>query len=154
DPSIFRKASAEKLAAADEGETAAHFDIARERKVRGLSVDLGLATAPRAKAYGFPLARWKRMMTEASSVSAAKLAVDGKRLAAKLDTTAKARITAPNGTDLEVALARRRAQVFDGVADEEVGGVNKSSFFFPVTIPNATLEVDGLSLVQNGKVAV
>src|SRR5438876_1498259 len=64
DPSIFRKASAEKLAAADEGETAAHFDIARERKVRGLSVDLGLATAPRAKAYGFPLARWKRMRSE------------------------------------------------------------------------------------------
>jgi len=268
DPSIFRKASAEKLAAADEGETAAHFDVARERKVRGLSVDLGLATAPRAKAYGFPLARWKRMMTQASSVSAAKLAVDGKRLASKLDTTAKARITAPNGTDLEVALAGRRAQVFDGVVDDEdiaagalsasipagsvsvapqetsahgvivgsvlspwagrsirrlrwefrdgrlttfdgdanakalaavyanatgdkdrvaglsvglnpkaelgflqnaivrgavtigvganedLGGVNKSSFFFPVTVPNATLEVDGLSLVQNGKLAV
>src|SRR2546425_10954382 len=119
DPSIFRKASAEKLAAADEGETAAHFDIARERKVRGLSVDLGLATAPRAKAYGFPLARWKRMMTQASSVSASKLSADGKRLAAKLDTTAKARITAPSRTALEAGLAGRRARAVDGVVDDE-----------------------------------
>jgi leucyl aminopeptidase (aminopeptidase T) len=119
DPSMFRKASAEKLAASDEGETAAHVDLARERKVRGLSVDLGLATAPRAKAYGFNLARWKRMMSQASSVSAAKLAADGKRVAAKLATAAKARITAPNGTDLEFELIGRPAQVSDGVVDDE-----------------------------------
>jgi aminopeptidase len=268
DPSIFRKASAEKLAASDEGETEAHVDIARKRKVRGLSVDIGLATAPRAKAYGFALARWKRMMTEAASVSPAKLAADGKRVASKLATAANARITAPNGTDVELALAGRRAQVSDGVVDDEdiaigaltasipagsvsvapqersahgvvvgslpspwagrsirrlrwefhdgrlttfdgdanakelaavqakatgdkdriaglsvglnpkaefgflqnaivrgaitvsvganedFGGVSKSSFWFPVTVPNATLEINGQSLVQDGALVV
>jgi len=48
-----------------------------------------------------------------------------------------------------------RGAVTIGVgANEDLGGVNKSSFFLPVTVPNATLEIDGLSLVQNGRIAV
>src|SRR2546425_272789 len=174
DPSIFRKASAEKLAAADEGETAAHFDLARERKVRGLSVDLGLATAPRAKAYGFlvgsvpsPWAgrsirrlRWEfrdgRLTAFDGDANAKALAAVYANATGDKDRVAGLSI----GLNPKAALGFLQNAIVGGAvtigvgANEDLGGVNKSSFFFPVTVPNATLEIDGLSLVQNGRIAV
>jgi aminopeptidase len=118
DPAVYRRVSPEKMAAADAGEAAAHFPVARERKVRSLFVAMGLVTRPRAKAYGFSFPRWHKMMLDASSVRAEKLDSDGRAVAGRLGNGGRVRITADNGTDLELSLGGRRALVFDGVVDE------------------------------------
>lgn len=118
DPAIYRAVPDDKMAANDEGETIAH-QPATERKVRRLEVALGQVTRPRAKAYGFPFAPWGRMVREASSVTPSGLSRDGKKLAAVLEKGRELRITAPNGTDLTLALKGRSGLVNDGVVDAE-----------------------------------
>ncbi len=119
DPAVFRRIPPEKMVANDEGETAAHWPLARDRKVRSLFVATGQVTRPRAKAYGFPFAAWTRMMAQASAVSPAKLSADGKRLAGLLQTADRVRIADGNGTDLEFSVKGRPAFVYDGVVDDE-----------------------------------
>jgi leucyl aminopeptidase (aminopeptidase T) len=53
DPAIFRRISPEKMAAANAGESAAHFPLTKERRVRSLAIGLGSVTKPRAKAYRY-----------------------------------------------------------------------------------------------------
>lgn len=119
DPSMFRRFPPEKMAAADEGEAAAHVPIAKSRKVRSLLVGPAMVTRARAKVYGFPFVPWRRMMQEASAVSPSKLSRDGKRVAARLEAADQVRITAENGTDLELSVKGRRGTVYDGVVDDE-----------------------------------
>jgi len=119
DPAVFRNIPPGKMAANEEGEAAAHWPLARERKIRSLFVGMGQVTRPRAKAYGFSFPAWERMMRVASSVSPAKLAADGKRLAAVLGTADRVRVTAGNGTDLEFSVKGRPVFVHDGVVDDE-----------------------------------
>jgi len=129
DPAVFRRVPAAKIAATNEGESAAHFGPARERKVRALGVGLGAVTRPRAKAYGFPYATWERVLREASSVKPQRLTAEGKRVGALLESARHARIASPNGTDLDVSLAGRKAFVYDGVVDEgdiAAGALNAS----------------------------
>ena len=116
DPAVYRKIPAAKLAANDEGETIAH-EPARSRKVRSLFVALGQVTRPRAKAYGFNFPAWERMIRTASAVSPEKLAADGKRVAAALESAGDVHIRA-NGTDLTLSVQGRRAQVYDGIVDD------------------------------------
>jgi len=117
DPAIYRRVSPEKMAADSEGETAAHWPLAKERKLRTLYVALGQVTRPRARAYGFPLAAWERMLREASSVKPEKLMADGQRLAGILDTADRVRIRG-DGTDVEFSIAGRKTLVRDGVVDD------------------------------------
>ncbi len=118
DPSIYRRISPEKEVAASEGESRAHYPIAREKKVRGLGVGFSLVTRPRAKVYGFDFVRWKKMMQAASNVDYTKLAATGNALKRDLEGTKSIKVTAPNGTDLSFNVAGRKWRVSDGVIDE------------------------------------
>src|SRR2546426_2096861 len=119
DPSMFRHFPPDKASAVDEGEAAAHAPVAKARKVRSMFVGPAMVTRPRAKAYGFPFAPWREMMAQASSVSPSKLSADGKKVAAHIEAGDVVRITAQNGTDLELSVKGRRATVYDGVVDDE-----------------------------------
>src|SRR3989304_2244897 len=85
DPAIFRTIPPERMAANDEGETAAHLPAAKEKRVRSLFVALGQVTRPRAKAYGFSYPAWEKMVREASGVSPDKLKEEGRRVARRLE---------------------------------------------------------------------
>jgi leucyl aminopeptidase (aminopeptidase T) len=118
DPKIFSKLSPEKEVAAHEGESKAHFPMARERKVRGLEVGFSLVTRPRAKAYGFDFAKWKSMMNASSNVDYSKLAEVGRALRRDLEGASSIVVTAPNGTDLKFDVSGRKWRVSDGVIDD------------------------------------
>ena len=111
DPSVFRRVPPEKSAAAEEGENAAHFPLARDRKVRSLFVGMSQVTRPRAKTYGYSFPRWQKMMAAASAVPATKLSADGRRLASLLLTSEHVHITDGGGTDLEFSIRGRRPQI-------------------------------------------
>jgi leucyl aminopeptidase (aminopeptidase T) len=146
DPAVFRRIPPEKMAANEEGETAAHLAPARERKVRSLFVALGQVTRPRARAYGFPFAAWERNVREASAVRPEKLTADGRRLAALLGSADRVRIRADGGTDLELSARGRRAHVYDGVVDEEdiaAGTLNAAIPAGSVTIAPVETDADG-----------
>ncbi len=148
DPALFRRIAPEKMAAADEGETAAHFPLAKERKVRSLFVALGQVTRPRAKAYGFSYPAWERMMRAASAVSFERLAADGRRVAAVLERGDHVRITAKNGTDLEFSIRGRPAFVYDGVVDED----DFAREAYGDSIPGGAVHVSPLETTANGTV--
>jgi leucyl aminopeptidase (aminopeptidase T) len=119
DPEIFRKTPPEKMAADGEGETKAHFPLAREKKIRALSIGTSLLTRPRARRYGFNFARWAKMMTAASNVDYDGLAARGKKLKDALSSAGAVHVTAPNGTDLTFDVTGRTRRVSDGVIDDE-----------------------------------
>ena len=149
DPAVFRRIPPEKTAAAEEGEIAAHFPISRDRKVRNLSVGLSQVTRPRAKTYGFSFPRWQRMMAAASSVSAARLSADGRRLAAILGTGEHVHVTDDGGTDLEFSIRGRRPLVFDGVVDDE----DIAAGALEASIPAGNVSVAPLEDSANGSIA-
>src|SRR5438094_9904329 len=91
----------------------------RERKGRSLGLAIGQVTRPRAKAYGFNLATWERMVREASAVPAKTLAATGQRLAGILGTAGDVHVTAPSGTDLTFSLQGRQPMFYDGFVDDE-----------------------------------
>ena len=148
DPAVFRGIPPGKMVANDEGETAAHWPLARERKIRSLFVGMGQVTRPRAKAYGFSYTAWERMMRAASSVPPARLAEDGKRLAAVLGTADRVRIAAGNGTDLSFSLKGRPVFVHDGVVDDE--DIARGSY--DAAIPAGDVTVAPLETSANGSV--
>jgi len=148
DPSIFRKVPPEKMAAMDEGENAAHFPVARDRKVRSLFVSTGLVTRPRAKAYGFSFAGWQRMMLRASSARPDRLAAEGRQIATRLLKGGEVRITSDNGTDLRFSLGGRRPVVNDGVVDDE----DIAAGAFDASIPAGSVAVAPREESANGTV--
>lgn len=149
DPAVFRGIPPEKMAADAEGETAAHWPLAKERKIRLLNIALGLVTRPRAKTYGFPFAAWERMIREASSVKPERLMADGTRLAKILESADLVRIKGP-GTDVEFSIDGRKALVSDGIVDEadiEAGALEASS-------PDGTVTTSIVETSANGTVSL
>ena len=149
DPAVFRRIPPEKTAAADEGETKAHFPLARDRKVRSLFAAMSQVTRPRAKAYGFSFPRWQRMVTASSAVPASRLAADGARLAALLATSENVHITDDGETDLEFSILGRRPLVFDGVVDDE----DIAAGALETSIPAGNVAVAPLEDSANGTIA-
>ena len=119
DPAVLKKIDSDKLAAASEGETKAHYPLSRERKVRAISIGLALVTKPRARAYGFNYERWKRMMQAATSVDYPKLARTGRALMDSLRDARSLTVKGPEGTNLSFDVSGRRWRLSDGVIDEE-----------------------------------
>lgn len=125
DPSIYRKTPPEKMAADSEGETKAHFPLAREKKVRNLTVGMSMLTKPRARSYGFNFNRWVRTVTAASNVDYDKLAALGKKLRDGLSKAGTIHVAAPGGTDLNLGVKGERWRVSDGViGDEDIAAGN------------------------------
>jgi leucyl aminopeptidase (aminopeptidase T) len=118
-PAILRKIDPEKLAADSEGENKAHLPLAKERKIRTLSLVGALVTKPRAKVYGFNYEKWNRMMLAASSVDYKKLAKTGRALLGSLKDAKSFTVTGPGGTRVSFGVDGRKWLLSDGVVDEE-----------------------------------
>ncbi len=95
------------------------YDRAEKYKVRGARLYLGYATEQRAKAYGFDLEAWRRMLLDASGVDPAVLRKNGRRVARLLSGKGHVTVTHPNGTHFEFDLAGRKAVLDDGVVTQE-----------------------------------
>lgn len=119
DPTNLRKVEPKKLAANDVGESAAHFPLSRERKIRTLDLGLALVTKPRARVYGFNFAKWNKMMQASASVDYQKLAKTGRSLRNSLREARTIEITGPGQTKLSFEVSGRRWFLSDGVVDEE-----------------------------------
>jgi len=128
DPSGMRRIPSSKWNAYNEGEIA-HYEKSLQKKTRSLYLPLGTITRERAKTYGFNYNTWRKSFTEGLKVKYADLQTTGKRLGALLALPQSVRITAPNGTNLRFQLARREAQVNDGIVDDEdiMAGANDAS---------------------------
>ncbi len=174
DPGPMRRVPADKMAANNEGE-AGHYRKDVEKKHKSVSVALGLVTRPRAKAYGFNFAAWKRMTEAAITVDYQEMVRTGERLASLLRRPADVRITADNGTDLRFRLAgeSRKSYIDDGViSDEDIAVGNPSAslpagairiapvensaqgtFVSDVKVPQVGTTIEGVSWTfENGRV--
>lgn len=148
DPSIFRRFSADKMAANDEAETEAHKPM-RERKVRSLSIGLALVTRPRAKTYGFNFPAWERMVRTASAVPSKVLTASGHRLSGILGTSDTLHIHDDRGTDLTVSIKGRRPNIYDGVVKDE----DIAAGVLEATIPSGSVGVFPVETSAEGTVA-
>jgi leucyl aminopeptidase (aminopeptidase T) len=119
DPTILRKIDPKKLAALNEGESKAHFPLAKQRRIRTLNIGLALVTKPRARVYGFNYEKWNKMMLAATSVDYGELAKVGRALREKLSGAQHFTVTGPGGTDLSFDISGRRWYLSDGVVDQE-----------------------------------
>lgn len=102
-----------------EGEREGHYPRNKERKVRSVSLPLGLLTPERAKVYSFDFGNWKRAINAALTMNLKKIAERGSKLAAILGEAHSVHLTAPNGTDLVFELSRRPIHIDDGIIDKE-----------------------------------
>lgn len=95
------------------------YDRAEKYRIRGARIGLGYVTEPRARAYGFDLEAWRRMMLDASSVEPSILRKNGQRIQRPLSGKGHVVVTAPNGTHFEFDLKGRKAVLDDGVITKE-----------------------------------
>jgi len=145
DPSGMRRIPASKWNAYNEGEVA-HYEKSLQKKTRSLYVPLGTITRERAKTYGFNYNTWRKTFEDGLKVKHADLQTSGQRLGALLALPQGVRITAPNGTNLRFQLARREAQVNDGIIDDAdiMAGANDATLpAGSVTIAPAEDSVSG-----------
>ena len=90
------------------------YKLARSTGLRGGRMAAGWITDSRARHWGVNKERWRRALLEACLSDPDELAKGGHRLARALTGKKRVRITHPNGTDLEVALAGAPARVYEG----------------------------------------
>ena len=90
------------------------YEVARKAGLRGVRMTAAFVTKGRAKEWGVDLARWEESMLRASRVDPKDIARSGARLCKTLSHGKRVRITHPNGTDLEVELARVAPRLSDG----------------------------------------
>ncbi|MCI4341959.1 MAG: hypothetical protein L3K11_06295 [Thermoplasmata archaeon] len=99
-------------------ETAAWFDrwykVAQSTGLRGGRMDLGFVTDARVRQWGVRKEAWRNGLLEGCLVDPKELAASGQRLSRAFTGRKIVRITHPNGTDVEVALAGVPARVYDG----------------------------------------
>jgi leucyl aminopeptidase (aminopeptidase T) len=148
DPSIYRKMSAEKMAANEEGEFASHEPYAHERKVRSLFLGIGLVTKPRARSYRFNFKAWERMMIAASATNPEDISKKGKEITQKLGMADKIKVTSPAGTSLEFSVKGRKVRVNDGIVDEQ----DLAEEALNASVPAGSVETTILEDSANGKV--
>jgi leucyl aminopeptidase (aminopeptidase T) len=90
------------------------YAVARKAGLRGVRMTTGFVTEGRAKEWGVDLARWQEDVLRASLVDPEATAKIGVRLGKAFSRGKKVRITHPNGTDVEVALAGIATRLTDG----------------------------------------
>ncbi len=81
------------------------YAVARKTGLRGVRMTAGFVTERRAKQWGVDRAKWEESVLRASLVDPEELAQSGTRLSKALTRAKSVRITHPNGTDLNVAVA-------------------------------------------------
>jgi leucyl aminopeptidase (aminopeptidase T) len=90
------------------------YQMARSTGLRGGRMAVGWVTDTRARQWGVSKQRWMNGLLGACLADPKEMARSGQRLARAFSGTKRVRITHPNGTDLEVALAGVPAVVYDG----------------------------------------
>jgi leucyl aminopeptidase (aminopeptidase T) len=90
------------------------YKLARATELRGGRMAMGWVTDTRVRHWGVTKERWMKALLEACLANPVEMAKSGQRLARAFTGTKKIRITHPNGTDLEVALAGVPPRVYDG----------------------------------------
>lgn len=87
---------------------------AKRARIRGVRLAYGYTSPERAAAYGLDLGAWRHMVLEAGAVPPKAIRPAASKLTRVLLKGKQVRITASNGTDLELRLKGRRPQVDDG----------------------------------------
>ncbi|HLN51651.1 MAG: hypothetical protein ACLQD9_04020 [Thermoplasmata archaeon] len=90
------------------------YKLARSTGLRGGRMAMGWVTDTRVRQWGVSKQRWMKALLEACLATPEEMAKNGRRLARALRGQKKVRITHPNGTDVEVALAGVPPRVYDG----------------------------------------
>jgi len=90
------------------------YGVARSTGLRGVRMTAGFVTSQRARQWGVDRAKWEESVLRASLVDPVELAKTGTRLSKLLSRGSTIRVTHPNGTDLEVALAGVAPRLKDG----------------------------------------
>jgi len=91
------------------------YGVARKVGLRGVRMTTAFVSEARARQWCVDRAQWDDDMLRASLVDPKELAKSGAWLSRVLSRGTKVRITHPNGTDLEVALAGLPSRVIDGM---------------------------------------
>lgn len=90
------------------------YKTARSTGLRGVRMDVGFVTDTRVRHWGARGEAWRSGMLRACLADPRELAKSGERLSRILTGKKRVRITHPNGTDLEVALAPVPSRIYDG----------------------------------------
>jgi leucyl aminopeptidase (aminopeptidase T) len=90
------------------------YTTARSTGLRGGRMAVGWATDDLARRWGVNKEEWRNGLLEACLADPREMAQSGGRLARAFSGAKKVRITHPNGTDLEVAVAGAPPTVYDG----------------------------------------
>lgn len=90
------------------------YKIAAKTGLRGLRMEIARATEANARYYGVDLGGWKRELIAAGLRDPAQFEGPVRKLRGALERGSSVRIRHPNGTDLTLALAGRKARTFDG----------------------------------------
>jgi len=93
------------------------YQRAKRYRLKAARIALGYATQHRARAYKLSLPAWQRRLLDASTIDPTVLKDRVARLSAMLQN-GQVKITAPNGTALNLRLAGREAYAEDGIVDE------------------------------------
>lgn len=90
------------------------YKTARSTGLRGERMSVGWVTEGRARKWGLDKERWRKSLLSSYLADPDEIGRSGRRLARAFTGTKKVRITHPNGTDVEVALAGVQPRVYDG----------------------------------------
>ncbi len=90
------------------------YATARKAGLRGARMELGRPFPTLARSYGVDLAKWTGQLVRATLVDPAQFERRAAPIVRALTRGRKVRIRDPNGTDLTLALARRRVNVAAG----------------------------------------
>ncbi|MCI4323387.1 MAG: hypothetical protein L3K03_05130 [Thermoplasmata archaeon] len=90
------------------------YEVARKTGLRGARMTAGFVTEGRAHRWGVDPAQWEDDVLRATLTDPEETAQSGARLCQALSRGKRVRITHPNGTDLEVALAGVAPRLHDG----------------------------------------
>jgi aminopeptidase len=147
DPSVYPTVSGERTGKMFEGQKTIN-DKFMERKIRVLNLPVGLVTSERAKTYGFDYENWQRVTTNSLDVDHAKISALATKIESKLRNATNIRITAQNGTDLQLKLKNRAVHVHDGIIDKT--DMDKGTIF--EALPAGAVELAPDETSAEGKV--
>jgi aminopeptidase len=147
DPSIYPTVAGERTGKMFEGQKAIG-DKFLERKIRVLNLPIGLVTPERARTYGFDYENWQRVTTNSLDVDHEKISAQAAKIESKLRNATNLRITAANGTDLQLKLKNRPIHTHDGIIDKT--DLDKGTLF--EALPAGAIELAPDETSAQGKV--
>jgi leucyl aminopeptidase (aminopeptidase T) len=115
------------------------YATARSTGLRGGRMATGWVTDGRARKWRVGKEQWRTSLLKACLADPTEMTTTGKRLARALRGTRKIRISHPNGTDVEVALAGVPARVYDGFPHPRKAGY--SEYDMMANFPDGRLRI-------------